>query len=150
MLEFPFQAEPVSVPPPSLPPSERNRWRPLVPIRIYGSTGKSRMFTRALVDTGSDDTVFPMGLISPLDVDLLDDTGHGIRWRGRGYSLRFGTVELELTDGGAVWRWTAIVGFSTAPIRYPILGQTAFLQFFNASFRGDDRVITLVKNSSFP
>ncbi len=33
--------------------------------------------------------------------------GHGLRWRGQGYSLRFGDISLELCDGPQVWRWPA-------------------------------------------
>ena len=61
MLQFPYQSEPlIGPPPPSLPASALIRWRPLIPVTLIGPGGKRRPFTRALLDTGSDDTIFPM------------------------------------------------------------------------------------------
>src|SRR5262245_61611526 len=60
MLSFPYQDEPLTGPtPPSLPPGTTVRWRPLVPVRLLGPTGKSRNFSRAVFDPCADDTVFP-------------------------------------------------------------------------------------------
>jgi hypothetical protein len=103
------------------------------------------------LDTGADDTIFPIDIATLVGVALRPDSGFGIRWRGQPYQLRFGDVELELADGsGAVWRWPATVGFTPAPIRYPILGNAGCLCFFDALFRGDDRLIELEANRLFP
>jgi hypothetical protein len=60
-------------------------------------------------------------------------------------------VELELSDDtGAVWRWPAVVGFSPAPMRYPILGTCGCLQFFDPRFRGEDRIVEIETNRSYP
>lgn len=151
MLRFPFQDEPLSGrPPPSLPASATVRWRPLVPVRIIGPTAKSRIFSRAVLDPGADDTVFPLAVTGLIDAALRSDTGHSLRWRGKGYALRFGDVELELSDGTATWRWPTVVGFSFAPLRYPILGLSGCLQFFDARFLGERRFIELDTNPSFP
>lgn len=151
MLRFPYQDEPLQgTPPPSLPPGTANRWRPLIPLTVIGPTGQWRTFVRALLDPGADDTVLPLALASLLGVVLRPDGGHGLRWRGQGFSLRFGDVDLELSDGSQVWRWPAVVGFSPAPIRYPILGLAGCLQFFDARYRGLDRIVELETNSSYP
>ena len=151
MLRFPYQDEPLTnPPPPSLPALATVRWRPLVPVTIFGPTGKRRFFPRALLDPGADDTVFPLPIAGLLGVALLADGGHGLRWRGQGYSLRFGDVALELSDGLEVWQWSAIVGFSQAPIRYPILGICGCLQFFDARFLGQTRFVELETNGSYP
>jgi hypothetical protein len=118
-------------------------------VTVIGPTGR-RFFPRALLDPGADDTVLLLAIAGLIGVALLADTGHGIRWRGQSYSLRFGAVELELSDGSAVWRWPAVVAFSPAPIRYPILGICGCLQFFDARFRGADRVVELDTNRSYP
>src|SRR5687767_11679692 len=132
MLQFPYQAEPLGGPaPPSLPAIATNRWRPLVPVTILGPTGTQRFFPRAVLDPGADDTVFPLAFAPFLAVTLLADTGHGLRWRGQSYPLRFGHVELEFSAGAHVWRWPAVIGFSAASIRYPILGIAGCLQFFD-------------------
>jgi hypothetical protein len=81
---------------------------------------------------------------------LRPDTVHRVRWRGQLHPLRFGDVELLLTDNGSTWRWPAVVGFSPAPLRYPILGQSGCLQFLNARFLGVDLVVELEANHSYP
>jgi hypothetical protein len=152
MLRFDYLSEPLTgAPPPSLPPNSTARWRPLLPVRISGPSGRLRYFPRAILDSGADDTIFPLDVATLVGVTLRADAGHAIRWRGQSYQLRFGDVELELTDeSGSVWRWPATVGFSPAPIRYPILGNAGCLCFFDALFRGDDRVVELETNQSYP
>src|SRR5437868_12976659 len=119
-------------------------------LTIVGPTGPRRVFPRALLDPGADDTVLPFALAAILGIALHADSGHGLRWRGQGYSLRFGNVVLELSNGPLLWRWPAIVGFSPAPIRYPILGYAGCLQFVDARFRGEDRIVELEAAPSFP
>ena len=100
MIEFRYQDEPLTgPPPPSLPPASTVRWRPLVPVRIFGPAGKQRVFSRAVLDPGADDSVFPLAVANVLAVNLRAPSGHGLRWRGQAYALRFGDAELELSDG---------------------------------------------------
>jgi hypothetical protein len=152
MLRFPYLPEPLSGSvPPSLPPGTRVRWRPLAPVRVIGPAGQSRFFARALLDSGSDETVFALDVAARIGVGLMAETGQTIRWRGQGYSLRFGRVELQFTgEAGSVWRWPATVGFSAAPIRYPLLGQAGCLSYFDTLFRGHDRAVELETNASYP
>src|SRR5438270_777821 len=141
MMQFPYQDEPLrGSPPPSLPTTATVRWRPLIPVTVIGPMGNRRFFPRALLDPGSDDTVLPLAIAGLLGLTLRADTGHGLRWRGQGFPLRFGDVTLELCDGLQVWRWSAVVGFSPAPLRYPILGICGCLQFFDARFLGEKRI----------
>ena len=49
-----------------------------------------------------------------------------------------------------VWQWPAVIGFSPAPIRYPILGQAGCLQFFDAKFFGADLAVELEVNRAYP
>jgi hypothetical protein len=150
MLRFPYQDEPLSGPaPPSLNATATVRWRPLVPVSIIGPAGLMWDFGRAVVDSASDDTVFPLDTAQRIGAVLRPDTGHRVRWRGQVHPLRFGDVELLLTDNLAVWRWPAVVGFSPAPLRYPILGQAACLQFIDARFLGADLVIELEANRTY-
>ena len=151
MLRFPYQDEPLNgQPPPSLPAIATVRWRPLVPVTIVGPTGKRRLFPLAVFDPGSDDTVLPLAVMGMVGVSLRPDTRHALRWRGQSYALRFGDVELELCDGPHVWRWSAAVGFSQAPLRYPILGIGGCLEFFDARFLGESRFVELETNRSYP
>ncbi|HYT88638.1 MAG TPA: hypothetical protein VEL76_08005 [Gemmataceae bacterium] len=152
MLSFPYLSELlVGPPPPSLPSGSTARWRPLVPVRLFGSAGGFRYFPRALLDTGADDSIFPLDAATALGVTLKADVGQVIRWRGQQHALRFGDVELELADeSGAVWRWPAVVGFSPAPIRYPLLGNAGCLGFLDATFRGHARLVELQTTPSYP
>jgi hypothetical protein len=151
MLQFPYQAEPLTGPaPPSLPAGATARWRPLVPVDIIGPTGTVQHYARAVVDPAADDTIFPLIVASWLNVPLRFDSGHRVRWRGLSHPIRFGNVELALDDGSSVWRWRTVVGFSPAPIRYPILGTAGCLQFIDARFLGADMLVELEANRLYP
>jgi hypothetical protein len=152
MLSFPYQDEPLSgPPPPSLPSGSTVRWRPLLPVRVFGPGGRSRLFARAVFDPCADDTVLSLGLATALGIPLRPTTGHVVRWRGQAHLLRFGDVDLELCDdAGATWRWPAVVGFSPAPTPHPILGNCGCLQFFDPTFRGEDRMVEIETNRSYP
>jgi hypothetical protein len=151
MLRFFYQDELLTGPaPPSLPAGAVVRWRPLVPITIIGTGGLLRDYGRAILDDAADDTVVPIDTASRIGVRLRPDTGHRVRWRGQLHALRFGDVELLLTDNRSACRWPAIVGFSPAPLRYPILGQAGCLQFLDARFLGADLVVELETNRTYP
>jgi hypothetical protein len=95
--------------------------------------------------------VLSLGLATALGIPLRPATGHAVRWRGQAHPLRFGDVDLELCDDtGATWRWPAVVGFSPAPMPYPILGNCGCLQFFDPTFRGEDRMLEIEANRSYP
>jgi hypothetical protein len=65
--------------------------------------------------------------------------------------LRYGRITLELVDDEAnVLAWSAVGAFTTAPLRYPLLGICGCLEFLDATFRGTDHVIELQSNASFP
>ncbi|MBM4069459.1 MAG: hypothetical protein FJ271_10995 [Planctomycetes bacterium] len=149
MIQFPYQHEPLAGPPPPSLSPQLVRWRPLIPVTIIVNSSQ-RFFPRALLDPGADDTVFPLSLAVSMGVALRGSSTHSLRWRGQSHPLRFGDVELELCDGQAAWRWSAIIGFSSAPIRYPILGYCGCLRHFDARFRGEDRIIELETTPSYP
>src|SRR5947209_18630754 len=151
MLRFPYQDEPLTGPaPPSLSPHATVRWRPLVPLTVIGPGGIVRDFGRAVLDPAADDTVLPLAIARRLGAPLRPDTGHRVRWRGQLRPLRYGDVELLLTDNRSVWRWPAVVGFSPAPLRYPILGQAGCLQFMDTRFLGADLLVELETNRTYP
>ena len=139
---------------PYLPPSPApvgQSLRPFVPVAIIGAGGR-RHFPRALLDTGSEDTIFPATVAKLIGVDLQIRTGRkaALRWRGAAYPLLFGNANLELTDGSETVNWPAEIGFSDAPIPYVLLGNNACLEFFDATFLGWAREVELNQNLSFP
>jgi hypothetical protein len=115
-----------------------------------GPSGLGRDFGRSVVDPAADDTVFPLDTAWRIGTQLLADTGHRVRWRGQSHPLRFANVELILTDGSTTLRWPAVVGFSPAPIRYPILGQAGCLQFFDTTFFGAHQLVHVETNTTYP
>ena len=74
-------------------------WRPLVPINVQGPTGRRR--TKAVVDTGSNDTIFPLRLAGVVGIQLGTSITHRVVWHGQSFPLHFETVDLELSDGWA-------------------------------------------------
>jgi hypothetical protein len=102
------------------------------------------------LDPGSDDTIFPLDAADLIRARLRSAAKHSVRWRGRRYALAFGDVQLELIGDAEIWRWPAVIGFSDAPIRYPLLGIAGCLQFFNATFLGEERLVELQRNQSYP
>jgi hypothetical protein len=122
--------------------------RPFVQIRIRGF-GKARRFRLALVDTGSVSTVFPSE-VAPLIGVVLGGRQHTLHWRGQTYPIEFQTVELELEQAGTLWRWRAPVGFSSAPLAYPLLGLQGCLEFMDAKFLGADHLVELEIDRLFP
>ncbi|MBI1903610.1 MAG: hypothetical protein HYS13_21115 [Planctomycetia bacterium] len=150
MLQFPYQPVPTTHAPPSIRFGGLVHWRPFVPLTVFGAHGRSRHFQRALLDPGADDTVLPMALVPRIGISLQPDSGHRLHWRGQLYALRFGDVDLELTEGGSLCRWTAMAAFSDASIAYCILGQRGCLEFFDATFRGAGRLAELAPNANFP
>jgi hypothetical protein len=119
-------------------------------VTIIGPAGLVRDFGRAVVDPAADDTVFPLDTAGRIGARLRPDTGHRVRWRGQLYALRFGEVELLLTDNLSSWRWPAVIAFSPAPLHYPILGQGGCLQYIDARFLGADLMVELETNPSYP
>jgi hypothetical protein len=128
--------------------------RPLIPVRIIGPGGAVQL-DQVLVDNGSVDTIFPMGIASWVGANLIarpPGVQWSIRWRGDRYPLEFAQIEIELTDHhGAVLRWTATVGFSTLPIPSDgLLGNFGCLIYMNATFRGEDNGLSLESNGLYP
>ena len=150
MLQFPYLDESLNgPPPPSLPPFSTVRHRPLIPVTVVGPTGQ-RKFSRAVVDSGGDDTVFPLDALNSIGATPRPDTGHRVRWRGNLHPLRFAEVELALSDDASTFRWRAVVAFSPAPFPYPILGNAGCLQFFDVRLLGADLIVELDANWKYP
>ncbi len=148
-LRFPYQpVELQGLPPPSLSPDTTARWRPLVPVRVAGPSSYMA-FDFAVLDTGSDDPLFSLPVAERIDAIFLPQAG-AHTYRGKTYSIQYAYVQLELTDGSVLWSWPAVVGFSEARFRYPLLGQAGCLEFMDVTFKGMERVTVLETNASYP
>ena len=124
------------------------RPRPLVLTSVRGPKG---IFVEyALLDTGADDTVFPANAAAKIGVDLTNAPAGDMGGVGGGAGrLLYAQVDLRLSDGRESREWTAWVGFTSAPLRQPLLGFAGCLQFFHANFLGDQEAVELTVNTLY-
>ena len=144
-----FQYQSVKPPRPAVALGGRvTRPRPLVLVSLIGPTG---VFARhALLDTGSDDTVFPLVAATGAGIDLSNapvGTVSGVH--GSPAQLLYARATLRLSDGREFREWTAWVGFTSARMRQPLLGYAGCLQFFHANFLGDQEAVELTVNTLY-
>ncbi len=126
------------------------RPKPLVPVTVLGPV--NARLIQALLDTAADDTVFPDSLASFLGIDLTNAPEAEASGVGRlpAAPLRFATVTLRLATNSERREWPATVGFTAAPLRFPLLGFAGALQFFDADFRGAREEVELTVNALYP
>lgn len=127
------------------------RPRPIMAVRILGP---GRSFLRdGLLDTGSDDSMFPAWLAPVIGLDLANAELRTIELAAGRHIVdcRYASVRLRISGGAReTYEWPAVVGFITQPISRPLLVHAGFLQYFDAEFRGSDREVILTPNASFP
>jgi hypothetical protein len=119
--------------------------RPMINVRVIGPAGDDNIFGR--VDSGADDTLLPDYLIATLGVIGLS-MPIPIGGIGGAALARYGTVDLEIGQKRASFRWAAYVGFY--PHNVPVFGIKGFLQFFTATFNGRLRHLDLRSNGIAP
>jgi len=104
-----------------------------------------------ILSSGSDLTVFPEEEADMVGIDLravqseqaLTDTGLAILFRRA-------PVRIRITDGsGETCEWDTRIGFTAFPLIWPLLGQTAFLEFFSANLHGELHEAVLAPNQTF-
>lgn len=125
-------------------------FQPKIPITIYGPTGI--MPFDALVDTGADHTIFPRFNAKHIGAPLYERNlsyTNGIGPEGV-KSFYADGIELELRVDGEVCRWISPVWFSESDDFPALLGRKGFLEYFTATFDGQNHVLTLEPNNTFP
>jgi hypothetical protein len=134
---FPFRCSDVQ-PNPAYP--SRVIFRPEIPI--WASVGGARAIPLiGLLDTGSDDTKFPLSLADRIGAKL--DRAHPVSFHGVGGLAMgyYGDVILELRRSRRSYRWAACVAFLPEPQGlspeegvFVTLGHAGFFRYFHASF----------------
>lgn len=127
-------------------------YRPEVTIDVIGPR---RMETiQALVDTGSDETVFPASLAHAIGVQL-DHAAAGQASAVGGHVVQLvpGSVTLQIIQGQQKYHWQMTVGF--LEVEQPedevaLLGYAGFLEFFRATFDSQNQELELTANDRFP
>jgi hypothetical protein len=125
------------------------RPRPVVAVAVLGPAGS--WTGTALLDTGSDDSVFPDDVATLIGLDLTNaPTGSASGVGMVSAPIRYAEVRLRLSDGNEFREWPARVGFTPTPIKRGLLGFAGFFQFFTATFDGDREHVELTVNATYP
>lgn len=125
--------------------------RPEIPVTISGPNGSATFV--GLVDTGSDNTIFPKSIAESLGIKLEPGVGLPARsFGGHEIILLFGQVRIYVEDDVESCEWQAIVCFhdSQSSQDSVILGHDGFLEFFTATFDGAAELLTLKSNAALP
>lgn len=126
--------------------------RPEIPITIRGPKGAMSLV--GLVDTGSDNTVFPKSAADYLGIPISAMTvPTATAFGGQPIPLLFGEAVLRLQADEESLAWHTHVNFfdfDTAEEEVVILGHAGFLEFFTATFDGQQGMLTLVPNDDLP
>ncbi len=124
------------------------RARPIVTVTLIGPAGSVPI--DSLLDTAADDTVFSERTAATLGIDLTNAPAGICEGVGSGpVPVRFAEVTLRLADNQEQREWKALVAFTAARLRYPMLGFAGCLQFFTATFRGDLEEVELTVNGLY-
>jgi hypothetical protein len=125
------------------------RHRPIVPIHIVAPRLLPPL--DACIDSAADDTVFPPHWATRLGIDLgAAPKGQAQVVGGGIINLVLAPVTLLLSDGYETCEWDALVGFSATPLRWALLGHSAFLEFFDIELLGARRETIIKPNAHFP
>jgi len=126
-------------------------FRPEVRIIVHGPKGHA--IFRALVDTGSDNTIFPARVARDLGIAVQQATGPAMEaFGGHRITMSFAYVDLQWIHAEDDLRWLAHVYFASTGEEQEtaILGQDGFLEFFTAKFIGDEFALELETNNYLP
>jgi predicted aspartyl protease len=147
-MRFPYQSFPVGRPLVTLA-GRSSRPRPILSVNVIGPAGRRAL--DALVDTGSDDTVFPGSLAARIGLDLTAAPIGSASGVGQvAGMLRHAQVRLRIADHQEQREWEAWVAFTAAKLRQPLLGFAGFLQYFTAVFDGEREELELTVNGRYP
>jgi hypothetical protein len=125
------------------------RPRPTVLVSLIGPSGTT--LELAQLDSGADDCVFPIEFAEEIGIDLSNaPVGEAAGVGQQPVGLRFAQVTMRIANGGERCEWRAWIAFTDMPMKRPLLGFAGFLQFFTATFRGDQEAVELEVNSLFP
>ncbi|MFM9959632.1 MAG: hypothetical protein ACKV2Q_00195 [Planctomycetaceae bacterium] len=128
-------------------------FRPEIVVHLIGSTDD--IYALGLVDCGADSVVIGSAIAQRIGIRL----NHKHRWTIHGFAgqsleATLGHVEVEVSGRTESFCWSLPV----AVVKYPetsneelvVLGQTGFLEYFDVRLFGDEHVVELKPNASFP
>jgi hypothetical protein len=125
------------------------RYKPVIAIEVTGPGGKAPC--QILVDTAADDVVFPFDLAVRLGVNLTGASqGHASGVGSPPVPLLYAPVILQLQAQTEVRRWRAVVAFTRAPLRFPLLGIAGGLEHFRTTVDVGRKEVELISGPSLP
>ena len=126
--------------------------RPVITIRIIGPKSEARW--DALVDSGADETLFPLSLAEVLGVELDQEfISEAADISGDRLKIQYGDVVLRIETEQDDIEWKTTVGFvdfGSASDEVIILGHGGCLDFFTATFDGEKAELELKPNALLP
>lgn len=129
-----------------------NSGRPVITIRVVGPKSDARW--DALVDSGADETLFPLSLADALGIELDQQmTSEAAGISGDRRKIFYGDVELRIESVQEFVAWKTTVGFvdfGSVSDEVIILGHGGCLDFFTATFDGENAKLELVPNAFLP
>lgn len=126
--------------------------RPEIPVTIRGP--KESATYVGLLDTGSDNTIFPRSVADYLGIAFEETSGpQASVFGGQRIHLLTGQAVLSLESGDKSITWKTTVCFYEFPTTEEetvILRHAGFLDYFTATFDGKLGIVTLIPNDDFP
>ncbi len=104
-----------------------------------------------LVDPGSDDVVFPVGVAMGIGIDLsgaIKGSSQGVG--GTVVPVLYAPSIMRLSDGFEVHRWRAVVAYTQAGLRFSLFGIAGGLEHFRTTLDLARREIEMVVQPSLP
>ena len=148
-MKFPFKSFRTTLPVPSLGGAMFRR-KPVISVVLTGPSGVLQ--PDVLLDTGSDDVVFPMSFAPLLGAQLDPTTSRQAAGAGtrQPVGLLYAPMILEVKDAVQACRWRAVVAFTTAKLIFPLFGFAGGLQYFRTICDMDADEIVLDPRASLP
>jgi len=119
-MTFPYRREPVLASPAH--PERESVLRPRIRVRLKHRNRSVDVL--ALIDSGADDCLFPIGVANLLELQLQPEKASYYTGIGEGEIMAvFEEVTLEV----GAWSYPLYAGFLNAPVAPAVLGQNGFL-----------------------
>ena len=125
--------------------------RPVVPLTLETIDGATRIIVDALIDTGSDITLFSADVATLLGINLGSDGNKPVTSAlGTGDSYWPAELFLELRRFPELLRWKATVGFLPRQMAYGLLGTKGFFEFFRLRYDARQNILDIEPGGPLP
>ncbi|MBY0228883.1 MAG: hypothetical protein K2W96_06375 [Gemmataceae bacterium] len=125
------------------------RPKPIITATLIGPMGTH--VDGCLVDDAADDTVFPDWVAAKIGIDLSNAPIGAATGISLAHApIRYARAVFRISAQAERREWEAWVGFTSARMRWPLLGFAGFLQFLTATFDGEGEKLELAVNGLYP